>query len=660
MPGNLQITFLLLVAWIPVLLYAQKEPLNSQDIEDMLYRNESSPIPETMIQEYQELLSTPIDLNSASQEELEASGLFSSYQIYNLLKYRESFGSLYSIYELLTLPGFNHSYLNDIESYIVFKAESVPEGKFRGQHMLLITTKRSFPLEDSYRVDPDSGDNPIYAGSPLSTCIRIRSHPYKSLSMAFTYEKDAGELFLYRNKPQFLSAYLSYQGKRFIKQLVVGNFQLNQGVGLVNGSGFIHRAGDFRVNQQSLSRIKPYASKSESMYEQGGVCKLGTKSFNILMWASYHRLGLSPAAFSENPQGDKWLDFQRTSGFYRTRTEIEGRDLAYRIHTGIQLLYTYQKLTVGILNGAEWIGPTNKALIQLKEKPKATMFRKVSLHGNWNKHKFQLFGELAFNQYSSLAFLLGGLIHFNDFVQGSLLLHYYGNEYQGSLPSSYGSGSDIKNEQGLAFNLHAETGKSIIAELTVEVFRYPMPRYLTNVPSGAYRLNLSLQNPGSQLLDWRVRLYSKTWQSTPADENYRVRPLQDHRVNRLDGQLVYNHQDLFKWQSRLVIGYSSKQPGSAPAYAAVQQLTLSNSRHLKVSAQLVLFHVSEWENRIYLYEPGFFYSFNFPVYYGNGQRTTLLFTYKPTSGITISSKLTVMTKTGNKKWDVGVQLRLNF
>jgi hypothetical protein len=299
-------------------------------------------------------------------------------------------------------------------------------------------------------------------------------------------------------------------------------------------------------------------------------------------------------------------------------------------------------------------------MAQLIEKPKPSMFQKVSLHGNWSKQQFQIFGELSASQYSSLAFLLGGSYHFNDFVQGNLLLHHYGAEYQGSLPSSYGSGSDIKNEQGLAFHLHVETGKLITAELTAEVFRYPMPRYLTRVPSGAYRLDLSMQNPGSQVLEWRARLYSKTWQTTPADENSRIRPLQDHRVNRFDGQLIYNHHNLFKWQSRLVIGYSSKQFSPAPGYAAVQQLTLASSGHLRASAQVVLFHVSDWENRIYLYEPGFYYSFNFPVYYGSGQKTTFLFTYKPTSGITVSSKLSVMTKSGSKKWDVGVQLRLNL
>lgn len=634
--------------------------MSPRDLEDILYRDESSAIPETMLQKYQDYLKTPIDLNSASLEELEASELFSSYQIYNLLTYRERFGSIYSIYELAALPGFHPTYLHEILPFVIFNDELLTKGKFKGQHMLLINMEKSFPLEENYRMNPDSGYISGYSGSPLKTSIRIKSQPWENFSMALSYDKDAGEPFLYQDRPQFLSAYLSYQGKRFIKQLVVGNFQLNQGMGLVNGSGFMHRAVDFRVNRQSLSRIRPYASLTESMYEQGGACKMGTKRFHLLMWASYHRFSLSPAAFSENPKGDKWIDFQRTSGLYRTRSEMEGRDLAYRIHCGLQLLYTRRQLTLGILHGNEWIGPTNKAMAQLNVKPKPPPFRRVSLHGNWNNQQYQIFGEISASQYKSLAFLLGGSFHFNDFVQGSVLLHHYGAEYQGSLPSSYCSGSDIKNEQGLAFHLHMETGKLITAELIAELFRYPMPRYLTSVPSGSYRLGLSLRNPGSQVLEWKARLYSKTWQSTPADGNSRLRPLQDHRVNRFDGQLIYNHHDLFKWQSRLVIGYSAKQLKSTPGYAAVQQIRLASTQHVRISAQLVLFHVSDWENRIYLYEPGFYYSFSFPVYYGSGQKTTFLFTYKPASGLTIASKLSVMTKSGIKNWDVGIQLRLQL
>jgi hypothetical protein len=205
-----------------------------------------------------------------------------------------------------------------------------------------------------------------------------------------------------------------------------------------------------------------------------------------------------------------------------------------------------------------------------------------------------------------------------------------------------------------------ETGKNIIAKLTAEVFRYPSPRYLTSVPSGGYRLDLSLQNPGTKMVQWRARVVSKTWQTTPVDELSKIRPLQDSRQSRLDGQLIYNHSDQFRWQSRLVIGYYSEKQSSSPAYAAVQQVTLATPRILKVTTQFVLFHVSDWENRIYLYEPGFYYSFNFPAYYGTGQKTTLLLTLKPVKGVSVSAKISGIINRGKRKWECGVQLRLSL
>ena len=651
MYGKIQGLFLLFMLWIAVALQAQQEPSNSEDLEDLLYRNESAIIPETIAGDYPESGPSHIDLNSISAEDLEASGLFTSYQIHELLKYREKYGPIYSIHELAAIPGFHPRSIMKIESFVSVNTVNIPEGKKPGRHMILINMERSFPLEEGFL---------LYAGSPLKSTIRIKSHPLKNLSMALTYEKDSGELFLYRNRPQFLSGYLSYEGKHFIKHMLVGSFQLNQGMGLVNGAGFMHRAGDFRVNQLSLSRIKPYASKTESMFEQGMVCKMGSNKFQLLLWASYHKFSLSPSAFTETPKPEKWLELQRTSGLYRTRAEQEARELAYRIHSGIQLLYRQKQLTVGIMHGGEWIGPSKKGLELLKEDPGPSLHHKVSLHANWYRRKIQISGELAASEFRSLAFLLCTVYHFNDFVQGSLLIHHYGARYQGSLPSSYGSGSKIRNEQGVALHLNMETGKNITAKFTGEVFRYPSPRYLTHVPSGGYRMDLTLQNPGTKMIQWRARVVSKTWQTTPADKLSKIRPLHDSRIIRFDGQLIYNHSDQFRWQSRLVIGYYSRQQNSVPAYAAVQQVTLATPRILKVTTQFVLFHVSDWENRIYVYEPGFYYSFNFPAYYGNGQKTTLLLTLKPVKGVSVSVKISGITNSVKRKWESGIQLRLSL
>lgn len=648
------------MAWIPAQLQAQQVALSSQDMEDMLYRNEAVIIPETDPGEYPDSRSTCIDLNHSSLEDLEASEIFTSYQIHILLEYREKYGPIFSIYELAILPGFHPSNVSEIEPYVSIKPTKIPGRKTRGKSMLMVNLEKSMPVGDAYQVDSTSGGKPMYAGPPLKTAIRIKAHPWEKLSMALSYEKDPGELFLYRNRPQFLSGYLSYVGDRFVKQLVLGNYKLNQGAGLVNGAGFLHRAGDFRINQQSLSRIRPYASLSETMYEQGLACKMGTNKLQVLLWASYHKFSLSSSAFTNDSKAYNWLDYQRSSGLYRSKSELETRELAYRLHSGIQLLYKHQNLTVGLMYGSEWVGPSNKAMAQLKENPDPSQQQKVSMHGNWYRKKLQIFGELSASDFSSQAFLLGTQYHFNDYIRGCLLVHHYGAEYRGSLPSSYGSGSHIRNEQGIAFHLHMETGKYIIAKLTGELFRYPLPRYLCDVPSSGYRLDLSLQNPTNKKLQWRARVVNKFWQKSPADLTSKIRPLQDNRISRFDARLIYFHHDRFRWQSRLVLSYYSQKQKSAPGYAALQQITLSTLKKFKVTAQFVLFQVSNWENRIYLYEPGFYYSFSFPAYYGSGQKTTLLFTLKPLKRFSVSAKVSGLLNHGNKQWETGIQLLLKL
>ena len=160
------------------------------------------------------------------------------------------------------------------------------------------------------------------------------------------------------------------------------------------------------------------------------------------------------------------------------------------------------------------------------------------------------------------------------------------------------------------------------------------------------------------MIQWRARFVSKRWQSSPSDPASGIRPLQDTRINRIDVQVIYMPLDWFRWQSRIVIASLGRKQWSSPAYAAVQQLRLGSSRHVKVTAQFVLYQVNDWESRIYLYEPGFYYSFNFPAYYGKGQKTTVLLSIKPLKRITVSTIFSGTVRGENRKWETGIQLRL--
>ena len=104
--------------WIPVLLNGQQPNLATQTVEDLLYSNETEIAPESLYHDPVDPDLQPLNLNSSSAEELERTGLFTPYQLNNLLEYREKYGEIYSIYELAAIPGFHPSKVKEIQPFI--------------------------------------------------------------------------------------------------------------------------------------------------------------------------------------------------------------------------------------------------------------------------------------------------------------------------------------------------------------------------------------------------------------------------------------------------------------------------------------------------------------------------------------------------------------
>ncbi len=74
-----------------------------------------------------------------------------------------------------------------------------------------------------------------------------------------------------------------------------------------------------------------------------------------------------------------------------------------------------------------------------------------------------------------------------------------------------------------------------------------------------------------------------------------------------------------------------------------------------------MYHVPSWDNRIYIHEPGLYQQFRFPVYYGNGNKISVLASVKPGKRITLEARASVVHEgEKNNNWETDLQLRLNF
>lgn len=643
--------------------------------EDHAELEESASLPTEILEERADRLNAPLNLNRATEEPLRSSGLFTPFQVHVLLDYREKYGELYSIYELASLPGFSVSHLKEISGYLTTGsavAGSAGTGAAPG-NMLMVNTGRIFPRSSGYTAEPGSGNTPVYSSTPLKINFRIRARLKKNLALGLAFDKDPGEPCFQGMHPEFASGHIHYRGTGTLRQLVIGSYRLNHGLGLVNGTGFLHTPSGFRMNRLSLSALKPYASLNENRFHNGMAARIKIRETGCLLWSSYKRLDLSLFRVPEHFSSVDWLDFQRTGGMHRTPVEIEGRSLAFHHHSGIQLVQQHRNLTLGVMAGTETTSLTAKGNDSLQTRTNPSWHSALSLHWLWVSPAAKTFGELVLRDLNSVALLTGLRVHFSDFLQGLLLLHHYGITFRGIHPSSYASGSHIRNEEGISLHLLAEPGRRFKASFTCALFHYPSPRYLTGVPSTGFRNRYILQSAGKGSLQWKLQLEKKVWQKTPSGDSTGSRSMITSARSRMSLQFRYTPLPAMQWQSRMILSLLSGGKRARPGYITYHQVRIHTSGDLTCTLRFLVFNVTDWDNRIYIHEPGLYYSFSFPAFYGKGQKVNSVISLKTGKKLTVAGTFSILSYAdrdhigsgndlipGSRKWEAEIQLRLNF
>ncbi|MFC7670139.1 hypothetical protein ACFQT0_24275 [Hymenobacter humi] len=154
---------------------------------------------ETLLQYYQ----TPLNLNTATREELRALLLLSENQITALLQHRQANGDLLSVYELQSIEGYDLRTIARILPFVSVQSGNVNAG--RGslwqriarednnalylRYERVLQQRRGYTPPTLYQGKPTTR----YLGSPDKMLIRYRVSHTKDFSVGFALEKDAGE-----------------------------------------------------------------------------------------------------------------------------------------------------------------------------------------------------------------------------------------------------------------------------------------------------------------------------------------------------------------------------------------------------------------------------------------------------------------------------------
>lgn len=632
---------------------------------------------------YEDLLrlaESPFNINTCTREELEQLFFLSPFQIESLLYYRYSFGTIYTLYELQLVEGFDDETAHFLLPFVYVDA-SVQEpsslslaNAFRyGKQQLLART--DYTLQKKVGYTPLATPSNRYLGNPFYTQLRYQ-YSSKFVSLGVSMEKDAGEPFDFvQNKGfDFYSAHAFVSSLWKFKHLAIGQYKLNFGQGLVVQSS--PRFGRSSIFSNTLygEGISKSASVSEFDYFRGIAATFVQDKWMISSFYSHTPID-GTIELDENAQPT--ISSIKTDGLHRTESDFEKKHLAYQTVAGGNVHYQFPFIKIGATAVSYQL---DKPLIP-SVKPynmyyfSGTHHYNVGIDYRARIHQFQLAGEIAldkntaFAQLHSLAFQ-----PISRFGLTALYRHYAPN-YVAPLAKAYMQNSSSSNEEGLFLGTEILPFKKWKVTAYLDVFSFPWLRYLVNAPSQGYQGFLQTQYMPNRNATFLVQYKTSSKQQNMGEEDSPAPMLgtankQEWRM-QMDVKMLHR---IFLKTAVQTTHFDTDVQSSTYGLLMYQDVGYEFANPaLSLYVRYSIFDAENYDNRLYAYERDVLYAFAVPMYYGQGRRVYLNLRYKPMPALSCYFKIAHTyytnrqeigsggeTIAGNRKTDVRLLLNWRF
>lgn len=585
----------------------------------------------------------PLNLNSATQENLKALGFLNEIQINNLLEYRKKNGLFRSIYELKDVPGFSYFFIQDI---IVFFKVAPPEKarKFSlkkalqyGRSDLFLRYGRILEEQKGYAPITDSAlaekPNSHYLGRPDKIYFRYRYTYRDKLSIGLVGDKDAGEEFFTGNNKagfDFYSGHIFLRDLGRVKSVVLGDYhcEFGQGLTLWSGLGF-GKSVDVLGVQKVGRGIRPSTSANENLYFRGAATTIKINDpINLTVFYSNKGLDAGLTADTLNAEELYFQSIQET-GMHRTPNEVAKKRAVNEQIYGGNISYNNSGFHMGITAYKTLYDKDLKkdlAPYQIFDFQGKDNFN-MGLDFSYSSAKVGFFGEFSLSQNKGYA-MIGGLIaNLSPRFKTSLLYRDFAPNYQVVYAIPFAEGSNAKNERGLFAGALAYLGNSGMLSAYYDLFSFPWLRYRVNTPSQGNEFLIQYQNEVSRYFNFYLRVKSETKMlnySNPIEFMVNPTPVEKRSI-RYNMRYAINHEIILK--SRIEISqYQHFPEEKKEGYLLYQDIQYKpEKRPFDMSFRYALFNTDDYDTRIYAYESDVLYKFSVPAYAYQGQRYYLLF-----------------------------------
>jgi hypothetical protein len=166
-------------------------------LESLAEKTEELNEDDSWLQQLEVFRKHPLNVNSATEDELKQLGILSPLQIKNLLRYRSLLGNLIHINELQAVPEWDPELIRKLLPYITIENNLPPLEKLtarfnKGDYSFLARASQN--LISTSENNNNTGD--AFLGSPQHILLRFQYRYGNLLQYGIALEKDAGEPLL--------------------------------------------------------------------------------------------------------------------------------------------------------------------------------------------------------------------------------------------------------------------------------------------------------------------------------------------------------------------------------------------------------------------------------------------------------------------------------
>lgn len=590
----------------------------SQDIDlELLLEAESESQEQVELLEIlYDLKEHPLDLNTASLEDLQTIPWITNRIARAIIKYRQSRNGFRTVNELLKLKEM------DEKTYSIV------------QIFFTIGWQKSIALNLRQRVYrqnelPQGFQKNIYIGGPEKYYTRLKGQVGNGLFFGFITEKDPGES---RFNDHFLANVKAVVPQ--IKSTVhFGNYIYEAGQGLVFWGPYRFTKGVAPVHafKQTPRGLVSFTSASEFGAMNGAAITTAINPIRLTVLYSDSKIDAS----AENDSISSIV----TSGLHRTDAELnKENNLSEKIFGFAGAVES----DVGRIELLFQSTHYNKPFIEKSGFESESNFSGTSnfisgINFNYYFNNINLSGEFARSQNGAYSFITNGIINFDRFDL-VLSARRFSPEFQNFRSLAFGNTDGSRNEDGLYLGVNIKVLPQLSFSFYFDSYQHPWPKYLYPFPSeGRDQMFYFYYKPHSKFqLQTRLKIKTVDKQSLVLDRfesidkllsgnKYNARIQLDYITNNgnsFRSRIEYNFVD---WNKRN-LNFQALQ--DTAGFLLYNQISTNIGERINVKSRLCFFNAPSYDVRFYVFEndvPGIM---KLKMLQHNGKRFFLLFQYK--------------------------------